>query len=253
MCRPCRADGGSGDEPVKLLLFDIDGTLITTGGAGVRAMMRALRTVSEVPDGIGRVALAKRAREVALAGRTDSIILRDLLAPGAEALDTMLLARIREAYSTFLREELSASNGGPGVLPGVRSLLDALADRDDVTLGLLTGNFPEAAEIKLDFYELGHHFGWGAFGDDAYDRNDLLAVALERYRLRAAAPIDPADVLIIGDTPRDVACAHAGGALAISVATGIYSADELRACGADTVLDDLTDTGSFLALIPPSP
>ncbi|MPZ17743.1 MAG: HAD hydrolase-like protein [Luteitalea sp.] len=224
---------------MKLLLFDIDGTLIATGGAGLRAMTRALQTVCEVPDQINRVALA---------GRTDSIILRDVLSSTARRLDAVLLARIRDTYRTFLRDELSASDGAPGVLPGVPSLLAALGTRDDVTLGLLTGNFPEAAEIKLRFYDLWRYFGWGAFGDDAYDRNELLPVALERYRRRTSTSIEPDAVLIIGDTPRDVACARAGGARCISVATGIYSADDLRACGADVVLDDLSDTPGFLTL-----
>lgn len=224
---------------VKLLLFDIDGTLIATGGAGLRAMTRALQTVCEVPDEIHRVALA---------GRTDSIILRDVLSSTAQQLDDALCGRIRETYSTFLRDELAASDGGPGVLPGVPALLAALGARDDVTLGLLTGNFSEAAEIKLRFYDLWHYFGWGAFGDDAYDRNDLLAVALERYRRRTSTAIEPDAVLIVGDTPRDVACARAGGARCLSVATGIYSADDLRASGADEVLDDLSDTSGFLSL-----
>jgi phosphoglycolate phosphatase len=224
---------------VKLLLFDIDGTLIATGGAGLRAMMRALRTVCDVPDEIHRVALA---------GRTDSIILRDVLSSTAQQLDHALLGRIRETYSTFLRDELAASDGGPGVLPGVPSLLAALGARRDVTLGLLTGNFPEAAEAKLRFYDLWHYFGWGAFGDDAYDRNDLLPVALERYRRRTSTSIESDAVVIIGDTPRDVACARAGGARCISVATGIYSADDLRACGADAVLADLSDMSGFLTV-----
>ncbi|MGH9159706.1 MAG: HAD family hydrolase [Vicinamibacteraceae bacterium] len=224
---------------MKLLLFDIDGTLIATGGAGLRAMTRALETVCEVPDAIHRVALA---------GRTDSVILRDVLSSTVRQLDEALVGRIRETYRAFLRDELAAGDGGPGVLPGVSSLLAALGARDDVTLGLLTGNFPEAAEIKLRFYDLWHYFGWGAFGDDAYDRNDLLPVALERYRRRTATSIEPAAVLIIGDTPRDVACARAGGVRCLSVATGIYSADDLRACGADEVLDDLSDTSGFLSL-----
>jgi phosphoglycolate phosphatase len=223
---------------MKLLLFDIDGTLISTGGAGMRAMTRVLKETLLVPTGLDSVPVA---------GRTDSIILRDVLAACGRSLDATTMSEFREAYRGHLRYEL-ARGGGPGTLRGVRALLDSLSTRD-VTLGLLTGNFPEAAEIKLVHYDLWQYFGWGAFGDSAFDRNDLLPVALERHAERGGRPVAAHDVLVVGDTPNDVACAHAGGAQAIAVATGHYDRSALEAAGADVVLDDLSDREAFLALV----
>jgi phosphoglycolate phosphatase len=241
----------------KLLLFDIDGTLIVTGGAGGRAMSRAFEATYGLIDAL---------KQVDLAGRTDRIIISDALAGAGLSFEEHRLDEFRHVYCGFLGEELprdvAASalhdtqfrglRGGPhrdatfkGPLPGVRALLDLLATREDVSLGLLTGNFRRSAEIKLAHYDLWRYFSWGAFGEDAFDRNHLLPIALDRHRQREA-PIEAAHVIVIGDTPHDIHCARAGGARVVAVATGNYPAAALRAHAPDLLLDDLTDTAAFL-------
>jgi phosphoglycolate phosphatase-like HAD superfamily hydrolase len=222
----------------KLVLFDIDGTLVLTGGAGLRAMNRAgeeILGVLNLLDGIP------------LAGRTDWIILHDALTRAGHELDEDLFARMRDAHIRHLAEEIEQRGDGvKDVMPGVRELLPALRSRDDVTLGLLTGNFEEAARIKLDHFDLWAYFRCGAFGDDAADRNALVPFAVDRARTCGLGSFDYADVVVIGDTPHDVACAVAVGAQPVAVATGGFSVEQLRATGAPVVLEDLSDTEGFL-------
>jgi phosphoglycolate phosphatase len=225
----------------KLVLFDIDGTLVLTGGAGIRAMNRACEAVLGHVDALDGVAVA---------GRTDWIILHDALKRIGHELDEDLFERLREAYLGHLREEiLQPGRGVKDVMPGVRALLDTLGRRDDVFLGLLTGNFEEGARIKLEHFDLWRHFRCGAFGDDAADRNALVPFALARARERGLADIPPQHVIVVGDTPHDVACARAFDAVAVGVATGSFSAGDLEACGAAVVFKDLSDMGRFVALV----
>jgi phosphoglycolate phosphatase-like HAD superfamily hydrolase len=222
----------------KLVLFDIDGTLVLTGGAGLRAMNRACEEV------IGhREALSG----IPVSGRTDWSILHDTLARIGRELDQSLLERLRARYVERLGEEiLQPGKGFNGALPGVPDLLNALQPREDVYLGLLTGNFHEGARIKLQRYDLWRYFRCGAFGDDAPDRNKLVPVAVDRALACGVPSIPAADVIVVGDTPHDVACAKAAGATAVGVATGGFTAEELRACGAPIVFDTLRDTEDVL-------
>lgn len=224
----------------KLVLFDIDGTLVLTGGAGMRAMNRACALV---------VGLADALTGIPVAGRTDWIILQDALRRIGRGLDESLFAALRDNYIRHLRDEIELpGHGTKAVMPGIRELLDALSGRDDVFLGLLTGNFEQGARIKLEHFDLWHYFACGAFGDDAADRNALVPFALARAR-RCGLDVAYEDVLVVGDTPHDVACALAVGAVPIAVATGSYSVDRLRGCGAETVFEDLSDTEAFLRLV----
>lgn len=228
---------------MKLVLFDIDGTLILTGGAGMRAMNRAFERLCGVSGALERIALA---------GRTDRVIVRDALAriDPAAAVDPAWLGGFRDVYCRYLEEEMAdGAAAGKRVLPGVRALIDALAARDDVALGLLTGNFARGARIKLDHFDLWRHFPWGAFGDEHVDRNDLLPLALGAARQHARLDVPPSSVFVIGDTAHDVSCARSGGAHAIAVATGFVSADELRHTSADEVFDDLSDTAAVLRIL----
>jgi phosphoglycolate phosphatase len=225
----------------KLVLFDIDGTLVLTGGAGLRAMNRACEEI------IGRV---DALHEIPVAGRTDWIILHDTLARIGRDLDRDLFDRLRERYVHYLREEITRPGKGfNGALPGVQVLLDALRPRQDVHLALLTGNFEAGAKIKLERFDLWRYFRCGAYGDDAPDRNALVPVAVERAIACGIPAIAPADVIVVGDTPHDVACAHAAGATAVAVATGGYTAEALRACGAEIVFDTLGDTARVIEAI----
>lgn len=225
----------------KLVLFDIDGTLVLTGRAGVRAINRACAALTDRPDALSGIEVA---------GRTDRLILGDVAAKLGHSLDDELLAALRERYIEHLREEIEQPGEGvKAVLPGVRELLDALRPRSDVFVGLLTGNFEEGARIKLEYFDLWQHFRCGAFGGDAADRNALVPIALERARRCGLPDIGAGDILVVGDTPHDVACARAAGAMPVAVATGLFTADELRASGADIVFKDLSDTASFLRLL----
>lgn len=221
-----------------LLLFDIDGTLITTGGAGYRAIKKAV----EVTLGV------ERALEgIPVAGRTDSIILRDAVAAidGRELTDDLRDA-IRDNYMGLLQAEIERVNGGPGVLPGVRELLTRLADDPAYHVALLTGNFSQTAQIKLGYFDLWRHFAWGAWGEDAVHRNDLLPVALARYRERTGDDIAPADVVIIGDTPNDAEVARVGQARSVCVTTGNFDRQALLDAGADVVFHDLSDVDEVM-------
>lgn len=231
----------------KLILWDIDGTLIRTGGAGVRAMTRAFSETCGIADALHRVEVA---------GRTDRLIMTDALALSGRPLDDALLEEFRSLYCTYLREELLAmaqyehTDGGvKGTLPGVRTILDELEQRDDIDLALLTGNFRVSAEIKLAHYDLWRYFPWGAFADDALERPDLLPVALTRYHAHTARSIDPAHVIIVGDTPHDVTCAKSGGAKVVAVATGTFSAQALAGYEPDVVFEDLSDREAFMSAI----
>jgi len=135
------------------------------------------------------------------------------------------------------------------MMPGVDLLLDTLQQRDDVYLALLTGNYEEAARLKLEYFDLWRYFRCGAFGDGALERNGLLPKALTRIRECGGPTVAARDVIVVGDTPLDVACAAAGGARSIAVATGGYDADALRATDADLVLDDLSDVDRVLSAL----
>lgn len=229
----------------KILLFDIDGTLVDTGGAGLRAFARILNQhfgTSEALLGIP------------LAGRTDRAILADALArvaPDHEPDDGWLL-EFSERYVAALADELLVDSPRKRLLPGVREALAHAAGRDGVHLALLTGNFRRGAEVKLGHFGIWDRFAFGAYGDDSVDRNDLFPVAIARAREMGVEVNDPRDVVIIGDTPHDIACARCGGALSVGVTTGPYDRASLEAAGADIVLEDLTRFGEVEAVFGPS-
>jgi len=198
-------------------------------------MSIAFHELYAVPDAFGHLHTA---------GRTDAWILSD--AAALHAVEPAALARFRDAYLSRLAVEIHKPGPRKGVMPGVRPLLEVLDKRHDVFLALLTGNYEGAARIKLEYFDLWRYFQCGAFGDETHDRNSLLSVALSEVRKCGTAVANAADVVVIGDTPLDVACAASGGARSIAVATGSHSEDELREAGADVVLQDLGDTSRVL-------
>lgn len=217
-----------------LVLFDIDGTLVLTGRAGVRALSRALFDVLGAENAL---------EQVAIAGRTDRAIITDAVTRiGAGASDE-LVAAVRDAYCGHLAGEVDRDSPHPKlILPGVVAALDALAPleaRGEVAVGLLTGNFARGAEIKLGYFDLWRRFRFGAFGDAHVDRRDLVPVAIDAALRAGAGRFAPVDAVIVGDTPADVDCAHAHGAKAIAVATGGYDEAALAATGAEVVVGDL--------------
>ena len=218
-------------------MFDIDGTLVLTGGAGARAMARAFEEVFGVPNGLAGIAMA---------GRTDAWIVRQAAATHQVPCDAAWLARFREAYLARLAAEVHEPGPRKGIMPGVRSLLDALAGRDDAFLALLTGNFERGARVKLEYFDLWRYFSCGAYGDETLERNALLSLAVARVKASGGPAVRASEVVVVGDTPLDVAVAQAGGARSVVVATGGYDAATLAAAGADVVLDDFSDLNAAL-------
>jgi len=186
---------------------------------------------------------------IPMAGRTDAWILNDAAAAHAIPLDSPCLARFPAVYLRHLALEMLHTGPRFGIMPGIGTLLEAMSDREDAYLALLTGNYEAGAQLKLEHFGLWRYFRCGAFGDGAVDRNGLLPKALARVATRGGPSFAPTDAVVIGDTPLDVACAKAGGARSIAVATGNHSVDQLRAAGADVVFEDLARTGDVLAAI----
>ena len=213
----------------KLFLFDVDKTLVDSRGAGSRAMTAAFAQLFGIDDGFAGIAFA---------GRTDTAIFRDAF--DVHSLDgdfPTLLARFQEAYSSMLPGTLAEVQAC--ALPGVRELLVGLQAAPGAFLGLATGNFREAARLKLGRFGLYDFFLAGGYGDDSEDRAEVVTVAIERL-VSASGEHGPRDVYVIGDTPLDIAAAEANGARSIAVATGFFTVDQLTAAGADLVFPDFS-------------
>ncbi len=226
---------------MHICLFDIDGTLLSTGGAGQAAMEAAIRDELRTSAPI---------HGVSYAGRTDRAIIADIFTFYGFELTEESRARFIAAYLRRLPDELS---GRPGlVLPGVVELLSSLHARDDVVLGLLTGNLLEGARRKLEHHGLAEYFDFalGAYGDVHLDRDEVARTAwaamCDRHEHGARLTVDRA--WVIGDTPADIRCARAIGAKALAVATGIYPADRLAAERPDHLVSDFSDARAVLSL-----
>lgn len=219
-----------------ICLFDIDGTLLSTGGAGQRAMERALAEVCRIEKING---------DVLAAGRTDRAITADLFALHQVVETPELWTRFQTTYYRHLPETLREQEGR--VLPGIVALLDRLAARpDEVVLGLLTGNFREGAALKLRHYLIDHHFLFGGYGDEHHERDDVARVALAEAVRHLQRDVEAGAVWVIGDTPSDVRCARAIGANAVAVATGMYTYEELKRTEPDLLLEDFSDPEPLL-------
>ena len=219
-------------------LFDIDGTLLNTGGAGQRAMELALLAL------FGHQGPYEN---IPTAGRTDRAITTDLFRCHGVEADDAIWNEFIPAYLTHLRDVLAELEGM--VLPGIVALLDHLTDRNDVVLGLLTGNFQQAAWIKLEHYGLHPHFAFGGFGDDHVSRDDVARIAFSEAERFLRRSVDVDRVVVIGDTPSDVTCARAIHARAIAVSTGIYKEAELAAAKPDHLVPDLSDLRIVISMI----
>lgn len=211
-----------------LYLFDIDGTLVDTGGAGMVALKEATREV-----------FGHEGPALDLAGSTDLGIVATIHAhfeiePTPERIQTYF-----EVYLGRLDWNLAHGGFAGRVFGGVTELLTQLADRPEATVGLLTGNTAGGAASKMRHFGLAHHFAFGAYGCDHADRNRLGPIALARAAAHAGQTFMAAETWIIGDTPKDIACAHAIGARCLAVATGHFSAAALESHGADRVVETL--------------
>ena len=240
-CPPWSSACAASRPDVRLFLFDVDGTLVTARGAGRAAFGRALQATYGTPGAVDVYDFR---------GKTDPRIVWDLMR-GA-GLDDAAITRGLDAFFAAYLEELRRAIGDGSrvqVMPGVAAVVSALAARDDALVGLLTGNIEAGARLKLAPTGLWPLFSVGAFGSDDMDRRRLPAIARARARVVAGREFPFERVTIIGDTPLDVDCARACGAVAVAVATGQYLQEELAACEPDHIFADFTDVARALAAL----
>jgi len=218
---------------VKLVLLDLDGTLLLTAGAGRRAMQRA---------GVLVCGAGFTLDGTVIAGGLDPLIYAEAAGRAGVKDIQALHETFRATYVRELQQELAANLDQIEVMPGIRSVIERLRCHSDVTLGLLTGNYSTAAPLKLRAAGLAPEwFVVNAFGDEAPDRPALVALARQRFHARYGRQVQARDVIVVGDTPRDVHCAKVNGCLSFGVATGRYSVRDLQEAGADVVVQDLSD------------
>lgn len=229
--------------PAKLVLFDIDGTILLTSGAGRRAMIAALSEEVDLGDYSSRIRFD---------GKTDPQIITELLAAAGETVPPApeLITRICERYVELLSGELARPTTRTTVMPGITRLLDRLETEQGIVLGLLTGNVAGGASLKLQSAGIApERFRVGAFGSDSAHRPDLPPIAVERATRFFGRGLAGDEVVIIGDTPADIACGECINARAVAVATGGYSVPDLQACHPHAVFEDLSDTERVVASI----
>jgi len=229
----------------RLLLFDIDGTLLSTEGAARRAFHRALLAVYGTAGPIDSHAFG---------GKTDPQIARELLHADGVPHDDIdaRLPLFWQAYLDGLEEEMRVTEYRTSVYPGVRDLLTALAREANVVMALLTGNVERGAHLKLSSAGLNGYFAFGVFGSDCEQRAGLPSIAVERARDITGRTFAGTDIVVIGDTPNDIRCGESLGVYTVAVATGGHGRWELEAEGADVVFDDFSDTASVLRVLLPS-
>ena len=219
---------------MKVLLFDIDGTLIRSRGAGKAAISACLREEFGIAEPIVNVDFS---------GATDLLIARLVLTANAIALTTKTLERYRRGYLSRLAVLLPQSDSH--VLPGVRELLARIKATADQSLGLVTGNLEAGARVKLEHHGLMDFFSYGGFGDVAEERAAIAQAAVTAAEGHHGRNLRREEILVIGDTSRDIACAHAVGVRCLAVMTGLVSREALASAGSDFLLEDLSDTAAI--------
>jgi phosphoglycolate phosphatase-like HAD superfamily hydrolase len=219
----------------RLLLFDIDGTLIQSGGAGIFALQRGLAERFQIEDDL---------KDIEIAGMTDSGIAANILKKHQVPPTRENVAAFLDSYVHFLSLELPQREGA--LLPGVPDLLEKLKGRPNVVLALLTGNISRGARLKLEHYGVWHFFEFGAFADDHHDRNELGPFAQARAREKHGQEFVAGQIDVIGDTPRDIACGKAIDARTIAIATGTWSREQLFTHQPDFLFDDLSNVDEVI-------
>jgi phosphoglycolate phosphatase len=226
----------------RLVLFDIDGTILLTAGAGRRAVTRAVAEHFPLTDD---------ALKVRFDGKTDPLIVMELLAASGhpDPRDQFIIKDVCERYVDYLEEELTRTRDTT-ILPGDQALLDALEATPGVVLGLVTGNVARGARLKLSSGGIDpDRFVVGAYGSDSHHRPDLPPIAARRAEPFLGRIPSGSEVVIIGDTPADVTCGAGIGARPVAVATGSYQEAALRQAGAAAVFADLSDTARVVEAI----
>jgi phosphoglycolate phosphatase len=225
----------------RLVLFDIDETILSSDGSGRRAITRALNEYFKCEFD---------SRGVSMSGKTDPQICHEILALGGLSIEAIEagLPKVLENYLAYLQEEVDKS-AGYRLHPGVRELIDVLDSRNDVFLGLLTGNVEPGARIKLGKFDLNGYFKVGAYGSDSADRMRLPEVAMRRATQYFAADFAPGDLVIIGDSIHDIRCARGFGAKAIGVNTGLTKHEDLAAEQPEFLFPSLADTDAVVEAV----
>lgn len=225
---------------MKVLLFDIDGTLALTGGAGLRAMSDAFYQLFGVKEAF---------KKVNLTGRTDTSIIRDALEDYDLPFTRDAEFEFRNLYYDLIRTEIKVPNSEKYLMPGIKELLQELEKRDNIYLGLLTGNWETSGRTKLGEFDINHYFRFGAFADDSEIRNELLPYAVKRFeRLYDRSP-NQEQVYVIGDTPSDINCAKPHNAISVAVGAAKYSVDQLSKYNPDYLFADFSDVGKVLEVV----
>lgn len=222
----------------RLLLWDIDATLITTGGAGDKSLKRVVAERFGVQDDLP---------DIEIAGRTDVAIARAILQKYRIEPTPENLASFLDDYITHLAELLPQTSGR--ILPGVSEILQRMQDRPDRVLALLTGNLRRGAKLKLEHYGLWDYFEFGAFADDHHDRNELGAFARSRAKEKHGAEFAAARIDVIGDTGHDIACGRIFGGRTIAVATGSWTRAKLAEEKPDFLFDDLSNVDEVMSAL----
>jgi len=221
---------------MKLILFDIDGTLLTSGGAGEKAMRLAMKDRFGQDDDLSKIEIA---------GRTDSAIAHQLFKLHGIDPTPENLARFFDGYLHHLESQLPQMRGC--LLPGILELLNNLLSHPEISLGLLTGNLERGARLKLTHYGVWNFFEFGAFADDSQDRNQLGKFARARANKKHGIEFLPENIYVLGDTPHDIACGRAIGAKTVAIATGGCTREQLAAHRPDFLFDDLSDVQKVIA------
>ena len=219
----------------RLLLFDIDGTLIHSAGAGVHSLKLTLAERFGITDDLA---------DIEIAGMTDSGIVISILNKHKIPTTNENIAAFLDSYVHFLSLELPQRAGN--LLPGVLELLEKLKSRPHLVLALLTGNVSRGAQLKLEHYGVWNFFEFGAFADDHHDRNQLGQFARSRAREKHGYEFEAGQIDVIGDTPRDIACGKAFGARTIAIATGSWPSEKLSAHKPDFLFDDLSNVDEVI-------
>lgn len=222
---------------MKLVLFDIDGTILHSGGAGRLAMIQTFYELFDVSDGFDGISMA---------GKTDPLIIKLALEKHNIDAKDADIENFKNRYFELLTENISKDLPEKRIYDGVNELIKNLDKSSSIKLGLLTGNWEEGAKIKLDHFGLNKYFSFGAFGSDSIDRNELLPIALRRCKDCCTHDVQPQDTVVIGDTPNDVQCAKVHRALSLAVATGSYSVQDLEEHGADWAVKNLNEHSKII-------
>ena len=219
---------------MRLFLFDIDGTLVRTAGAGRASMERSFEQIYGVSRGF---------EGVEMMGRTDPSILSEALKNHGLEYEEKGVEAFRELYYSILEHEIEVARPGKQICPGIVELLDAISCKSGIAMGLLTGNWKRSAHLKLHHFKLDTYFPFGAYGDDSALREDLVPVVIERFlRASCGTRLSPKEVYVIGDTPLDVQCARPYGVLTVAVATGFHSVEQLTESKPDFLFANLENT-----------